>query len=183
MNKEQEARAIAQEGFQLLQQNELRSGAEKIEKALALSPQDPYVLNALGVAHLRAGNNFKAICFLHRAGEILQSLKASPTSIAAVNRNMEIAAKFLEEEGLAHLRASRPARAEHFFRQTLEFTTEKSSLRRNLISALEMRGKLAHAFLGAQNLAVDLIRSQDPTRQNLERLKKILGILISPADG
>lgn len=141
MNKEEEARAIAQEGFRLLQQNKLRKGALKIERALSLSPRDPYVLNALGVAHLRANNDFRALCFLYQAWEILQNQQAGPVSIAAIQRNMQIAINRLENEGLAHLRASRPARAEHFFKQALEFAPDKPQLRRNFIAALEMRSK------------------------------------------
>jgi tetratricopeptide (TPR) repeat protein len=58
-------------GYSWVDQNEnLKKGMELIEKAVALKPDDGYIVDSLGWAHFKLGNYKEAVRFLERAVEL-----------------------------------------------------------------------------------------------------------------
>jgi len=180
MSINDEARRLADDGYECLARGDLNKGALLINRAFALDPGDVVVLNVQGVLCLKKGKAWQALQLFYVVLRSLMKIGQNGSMlVSSVRRNMDLAIEEMAKEGLAHLRASRPARAKEIFYQVLQFSLENQQLRKNLVSALEANGEDYMAFRCAKSLALGCIESQEKSSIVMEKLPAAIKLFVS----
>jgi tetratricopeptide (TPR) repeat protein len=90
----------------------LKAGLKMIEQAVALRPEDGYIVDSLGWAHYRLGDYASAVEYLEKAVELVPE---DPT----INDHL----------GDAYWKTGRPTEARYQWRQALEFKPDKEDVK------------------------------------------------------